>query len=362
MSGWISIHRKIQEHWLYKEKRKFSKFEAWLDLLMNVNHKDNKILFEGKLLEIKRGQMLTSEVKLSNKWDWSRKKTRNFLELLETDEMIVKMVIPNKGTIIEIVNYNEYQKDTTRDTTIDINNTDIQGNREQQKNNQGTTEEQPKITDNDGNSDNNNYKYKKDTSKDTSVTIDSTSARRSKEQQKIQHKNNIGTTEEQHRNTNNNDNNVNNDNKNNVCMYDENLKNIVRLLKENIGVIPPILIDEIDEYSRIFNIKMFGEATKIAAGKKSRNVPYVLGILRNWKDNNILTIDDLEALRREKEIEKQRKQQKHQYKNKQYNKPKKTRFHNFEQRSDKYTAKELDDIAERKMEQVLREMREQNQL
>lgn len=169
------------------------------------------------------------------------------------------------------------------------------------------------------------------------------------------------TTERLYKNPNKNEKNVKND-KNNVCMYDENLKNIVRLLKENIGVIPPILIDEIDEYSKIFDIKMFSEAIKIAAGNKSRNVPYVLGILRNWKDNNILTIDDLEALRREKEIEKQRKQQKHQYQNKQYNKPKKTRFHNFEQRTDKYSADDLEAIAERKRDEALREMRKQNQL
>ena len=166
------------------------------------------------------------------------------------------------------------------------------------------------------------------------------------------------TTERLYKNPNKNEKNVKND-KNNVCMYDENLKNIVRLLKENIGVIPPILIDEIDEYSKIFDIKMFSEAIKIAAGNKSRNVPYVLGILRNWKDNNILAIDDLEALRREKEIEKQRKQQKHQYQNKQYNKPKKTRFHNFEQRTDKYSADDLEEIARKKREEAYRKMEEQ---
>ncbi|EIK13620.1 hypothetical protein MQK_02689, partial [Staphylococcus aureus subsp. aureus VRS6] len=28
MTGWISIDRSIQNHWLFKEKRTFSKFEA----------------------------------------------------------------------------------------------------------------------------------------------------------------------------------------------------------------------------------------------------------------------------------------------------------------------------------------------
>src|SRR5699024_1694523 len=60
------------------------------------------------------------------------------------------------------------------------------------------------------------------------------------------HEDDIKTTREH---TNNNDNNVNNDNKS-VCMYDENLKIIVKLLEENIGVVPPILIDEVNEYSK----------------------------------------------------------------------------------------------------------------
>ena len=32
MSGWIKIHRSITNHWLYTEKRVFSKFEAWNDI------------------------------------------------------------------------------------------------------------------------------------------------------------------------------------------------------------------------------------------------------------------------------------------------------------------------------------------
>ncbi|MCR2043217.1 DnaD domain protein [Anaerosalibacter massiliensis] len=296
--GWIKLHRSIQEHWLFQEKRTFSKFEAWVDMIMMANHKDNKFLLGNELIKIKRGSFITSELKLMDRWNWSKTKVRNFLNLLESESMIIK-VPDSKKTTIKIVKYELYQSEETI--------------------------EKPE--------------------KDQQKTIEELE------------KNHEGTSKELRKNTNKN---VKND-KNNVCMYDENLKNIVRLLEENIGVIPPILIDEINEYSKIFDIKMFGEAIKIAAGNKSRNVPYVLGILRNWKDDNILTIDDLEALRREKEIEKQRKQQKHQYQNKQYNKPKKTRFHNFEQRTDKYSADDLEAIAERKREEALRKMREQNQ-
>ncbi len=42
--GWISMHRKMQEHWLWDEKRTFSNLEAWIDILLTVNHTEKKVL------------------------------------------------------------------------------------------------------------------------------------------------------------------------------------------------------------------------------------------------------------------------------------------------------------------------------
>src|SRR5690606_18123909 len=106
--GWIRLHRKIQDHWLYKEKRKFSRFEAWIDLLMMANHKDNKFLLGNELIEVNRGQLVTSELKLMERWSWGKSKLRDFLKLLEEDGMIVRKS-DRKKTVITICNYNEYQ-------------------------------------------------------------------------------------------------------------------------------------------------------------------------------------------------------------------------------------------------------------
>lgn len=54
--GWIALHRNIRDHWVYQEKRVFSKYEAWLDLLMDANHQNNKFLFDGQLIEVNRGE------------------------------------------------------------------------------------------------------------------------------------------------------------------------------------------------------------------------------------------------------------------------------------------------------------------
>lgn len=109
MQGWIKLHRKLQEHWLYQEKRKFSRYEAWLDLLMMVNHKDNKIMQDGELVEVKRGERITSIRQLMESWDWSNTKVTKFLKTLEQDGMILCKITPKKKTHITILKYEEYQ-------------------------------------------------------------------------------------------------------------------------------------------------------------------------------------------------------------------------------------------------------------
>ena len=82
LEGWISLHRSIQEHWLYQERRVFSKYEAWIDMIMMASHKDNRFLLGKELVEVKRGSFITSELKLMDRWRWSKAKVRNFLNLL----------------------------------------------------------------------------------------------------------------------------------------------------------------------------------------------------------------------------------------------------------------------------------------
>ncbi|WP_233641473.1 hypothetical protein [Staphylococcus haemolyticus] len=88
MTGWISLHRSIQNHWLFKEKRKFSRFEAWIDLLLLVNHTESKIMVDGELIIVKRGQRITSLRQLRERWNWSITKVNNFLKALEDETMI----------------------------------------------------------------------------------------------------------------------------------------------------------------------------------------------------------------------------------------------------------------------------------
>ena len=107
LTGWIKLHRKIQEHWLWQDKP-FDKRSAWIDMLLMANHDCNRFLLGNELVEVERGSFMTSELKLMERWGWSNTKLRNFLSLLQKDGMIIK-ISDNKKSTITIANYNDYQ-------------------------------------------------------------------------------------------------------------------------------------------------------------------------------------------------------------------------------------------------------------
>lgn len=114
--GWIKTYRKIQECWIWLEKEPFDKRSAWIDLLLTANHADKKILFNGELITVRRGQILTSIRKLAEKWKWSYDKVLRFLRLIESDGMI-KKESDNFRTLLTIENYEVYQDITITDRT-----------------------------------------------------------------------------------------------------------------------------------------------------------------------------------------------------------------------------------------------------
>lgn len=117
MSGWIKIHRCINNHWLFTEKRNFSKFEAWLDILITVNFADAKVLIKGKLYDVKRGQSILSMESWAKRWNWDKSKVRRFMELLQKDSMII-LKTDNTTTHLTVCNYDSYQDDRNADDTI----------------------------------------------------------------------------------------------------------------------------------------------------------------------------------------------------------------------------------------------------
>jgi DNA replication protein DnaD len=105
-TGWIRLHRTIEKHWLYPTGE-FTKYEAWIDLLLCANHTENKVVIGNKIFICKRGQSLRSLKTLAERWNWSREKVRRYLSLLQKDNMIESKSV-SKSTQITICNYEHY--------------------------------------------------------------------------------------------------------------------------------------------------------------------------------------------------------------------------------------------------------------
>lgn len=105
--GWIKVDRCIMDHELWEDKP-FSKGQAWIDLILLANYKDKKQMYKGDVVVSKRGEVGRSILWLSNRWGWSRHKTRDFLNFLETQGMIVVDATTSRTTIT-VENYSKYQ-------------------------------------------------------------------------------------------------------------------------------------------------------------------------------------------------------------------------------------------------------------
>lgn len=105
--GAIPLLRKFREHPFWREKRTFSRAEAWIDLLFKARYgKDpEKIIDRGEIIHIQRGGILTGIITLSDTWLWSEGKVKRYLEFLQNEESIKFIITKNRRTIIDILNY-----------------------------------------------------------------------------------------------------------------------------------------------------------------------------------------------------------------------------------------------------------------
>lgn len=138
-SGWVKINRGVQDHWVWDEKP-FSKGQAWIDLILLARHSDGTFMDRrGNLIDGKRGGVYRSERSLAERWEWSRKKTSNFLSRLAQDNMIEMYKESAKAeTMIFIVNYDNFQSTGTSDREFIGNHLGFTEGRSREQN--GTSE------------------------------------------------------------------------------------------------------------------------------------------------------------------------------------------------------------------------------
>ena len=132
VQGYIKLWRKVSKNQLWTEE-KFTRGQAWIDLIMLANHKEGYIRVRGIKIPVKRGECGWSVVRLSIRWGWSRGKTQRFLNELEKEKQIVQQ--KNLVTsLFTIVNYNEYQGNGTTNDTTNGQQTDTNKNEKNESN------------------------------------------------------------------------------------------------------------------------------------------------------------------------------------------------------------------------------------
>lgn len=117
--GWFKLHRKFKDNFLWKEPRVYSRWEAWLDILSEANYDDSVMMFDGATLKVKRGQWITSQLKLSKRWMWSRGKVERFIQTLMENGMITVQTVNRKASMITVCNFNRLQDFRATDRATD---------------------------------------------------------------------------------------------------------------------------------------------------------------------------------------------------------------------------------------------------
>ena len=108
-NGWIKLHRKLIDWEWYDDPNTLRLF---LHILLKANHKTKK--YRG--VTIKPGQIMTGQDLLASELGLTRRNIRTSLtKLKSTNELTIKSSA--KGTIIQIVNYVDYQMVTSKTTS-----------------------------------------------------------------------------------------------------------------------------------------------------------------------------------------------------------------------------------------------------
>lgn len=141
--GWISLHRQFYDHWLWNEKRIFSKAEAWIDILMSVNHSQQKVVIKNVVYIVNRGESIMSLDSWAKRWNWNKSKVRRFLEVLHS-ELMIRTKNETQTTRLTVCNYDSYQTNGNADET-----------QMKRKRNADETQTTPNNNDNNKNNDNN---------------------------------------------------------------------------------------------------------------------------------------------------------------------------------------------------------------
>lgn len=110
---YIKLSRKAFKNFLWKERRPYSRFEAWLDLIRRASFSDETTdLIKGKVITRIKGQVTGSIRFFMEAWSWGKSRVCDFFELLRSQNMI-SIDRANGISVISLLNYEKYNGSRT---------------------------------------------------------------------------------------------------------------------------------------------------------------------------------------------------------------------------------------------------------
>ena len=105
-TGWIALHRSLLDHPRYKDPEWVT---VWNYLLLKATHTGGRRDFDGQIVELKPGQLITGRIAISEATGVDQNKVRRILETMQKDGQIDREA-GRKGSIVTILNWAKYQE------------------------------------------------------------------------------------------------------------------------------------------------------------------------------------------------------------------------------------------------------------
>ena len=120
-NGYVKIYRKLLSNPIVMKDCEH--LAIWVYLLLHATHKEMNVIFNGKKIMLKSGQLITGARAIANDLEINKDKVQRVLNEFKTDTQIDTLASP-KGRLITILNWEKYQNcDTHTDTQL-IHNCD----------------------------------------------------------------------------------------------------------------------------------------------------------------------------------------------------------------------------------------------
>lgn len=107
LKGWVCLHRKTLENPIVFKDTDY--LGVWVYLLLNATHKEINVMFAGKKITLKPGQLITGRKSISAFLNVDESKVKRILKAFENDQQIDRQR-SNKNSLITILNWDKYQQ------------------------------------------------------------------------------------------------------------------------------------------------------------------------------------------------------------------------------------------------------------